>query len=99
MFTQVLGQALAFQPALSRCFHRFDEHALKGLQNANQTLVDKVHRFRQSKALLLDLDYTYGRQENATYNAHYRTVGFHPLLAFDGLTGDFFKVKLRKGSD
>lgn len=30
-------------------------------------------------------------------NAHYGTVGFHPLVAFDGLTGDFLKAKLRSG--
>lgn len=103
IFTQVLGQALASQPTLSRCLHRFDEQAIVQLQDANQALLDQVHRLRKAEALILDLDSThadtYGRQENATYNAHYRTVGFHPLLAFDDLTGDFLKAKLRKGSD
>lgn len=41
----------------------------------------------------LDLDSThsdtYGNQEEAAYNGHYGTTGYHPLVAFDGLTGDF----------
>lgn len=102
VFTQVLGTpALASQPSLSRFFHRFDTQAVEQLQAANQELVDKAHRLRQTEALLIDLDSTgaetYGQQESASYNAHYGTVGFHPLLAFNGLTGDFLKAQLRSG--
>lgn len=61
-----------------------------------------MHQFRESKALIFDLDSThsdtYGHQESAAYNAHYGTVGFHPLVAFDGVTGDFLKAKLRPGN-
>lgn len=103
VFTQVLGTpALASQPSLSRFFKRFDTQALDQLQTANQTLLDRVYHARQSKALIFDLDSThadtYGNQENSSYNAHYRTTGFHPLVAFDGLTGDFLKAKLRPGN-
>ena len=102
IFTQVLGTpALASQPSLSRFFKRFDTQALDQLQAANQELLDRVHRMRQSDTLLIDLDSshvdTYGNQEQASYNAHYGTVGFHPLVAFDGLTGDFLKAQLRPG--
>ncbi len=49
----------------------------------------------------MDLDSThadtYGEQEDATFNTHYGTIGFHPLVAFDGITGDFLKAKLRPG--
>lgn len=38
---------------------------------------------------------TYGQQEEATYDAHYQTVGFHLLVAFDSLIRDFLKAKLR----
>lgn len=52
--------------------------------------------------MIFDLDSThsdtYGEQESATYNSHYGTVGFHPLVAFDGITGDFLKAKLRPGN-
>ncbi|GKV67489.1 MULTISPECIES: IS1380 family transposase [unclassified Sporosarcina] len=103
VFTQILAKpALASQPSLSRFFHRFDSNALDQLQAANQTMLDQVHRARQAQALIVDLDSshadTYGQQEEAAYNAHYQTVGFHPLVAFDGLTGDFLKAKLRPGN-
>lgn len=51
---------------------------------------------------MIDLDSshadTYGKQEQASYNTHYGTVGFHPLVAFDGFTGDFLKAQLRPGN-
>ena len=52
--------------------------------------------------VFIDLDSThsdtYGNQESSSYNAHYGTMGFHPLVAFDGATGDFLKAKLRPGN-
>lgn len=103
IFTQVLGKsALASQPSLSRFFKRFDMEALNQLQAANQEILVRVHHDRQSKALIFDLDSThadtYGNQENSSYNVHYSTTGFHPLVAFDGLTGDFLKAQLRPGN-
>lgn len=103
VFTQVLNTpALASQPSLLRFFKRFDAQALDQLQAANQELLDRVHHVRQSETLIFDLDSThadtYGNQEKYSYNAHYRTLGFHPLVAFDGLTGDFLKAQLRPGS-
>ncbi len=103
IFTQVLDTpALASQPSLSRFFKRFDEQSLDQLQDGNQALLDKVHHARQFQTLLFDLDSThsdtYGQQVQSAYNAHYGTVGFHPLVAFDGLTGDFLKAKLRPGN-
>ena len=41
---------------------------------------------------------TYGNQEKTDYNAHYQTNGYRPLVAFDGLTGDFLKAELRSGN-
>jgi hypothetical protein len=103
VFTQVLGtHALASQPSLSRFFGRFESTSIEQLGQANQELLDKIHKFRDSKALIIDLDSThsdtYGHQESAAYNSHYGTVGFHPLVAFDGVTGDFSKAKLRPGN-
>jgi hypothetical protein len=107
VFTQILGTAaLASQPSLSRFFRRFDQQSIEQLEQANQELLDKVHKFRESeglpKALIFDLDSThsdtYGNQEEVAYNSHYGTVGFHPLVAFDGVTGDFLKAKLRPGN-
>jgi len=91
--------ALASQPSLSRFFKHFDVASLDQLQAANQELLGRVHRMRQSDTLLIDLDSshadTYGSQETASYNAHYGTIGFHPIVAFAGLTGDFLKAQLR----
>ncbi len=103
VFTQIIGtDALASQPTLSRFFRRFDAKSIEQLNQANQELLDNVHRFRESKSLLIDLDSThsdtYGNQESSAYNAHYGTIGFHPLVAFDGGTGDFLKAKLRPGN-
>lgn len=103
VFTQILGiDALASQPTLSRFFSRFDEQSMAQLNQANQEMIDKVHGHRQSQAVIFDLDSThadtYGEQESTAYNAHYGTVGFHPLVAFDGVTGDFLKAALRSGN-
>ncbi|WP_373893951.1 IS1380 family transposase [Virgibacillus sp. CBA3643] len=103
VFTQIVGtDALASQPSLSRLFPRFDDQSIEQLNQANQELLDKVHQFRESKALIFDLDSThadtYGEQESTAFNTHYGTVGFHPLVAFDGVTGDFMKAKLRPGN-
>jgi hypothetical protein len=103
VFTQIIGtDALASQPSLSRFFKRFDDQSIDQLNQANQELLDRIHRFRESRAIIFDLDSThsdtYGNQESAAYNAHYGTVGFHPLVAFDGVRGDFLKAQLRPGN-
>lgn len=57
---------------------------------------------RNDTELIIDLDSThsdtFGHQEQTDYNAHYQTYGYHPLVAFDGLTGDFLKAELRSGN-
>lgn len=71
-------------------------------QALNQALIDKVRLERHSTERVIDLDSThsdtFGKQEAAHYNAHYGTTGYHPLVAFDGLTGDFLKAELRSGN-
>ena len=103
VFTQIIGiPALASQPSLSRFYPRFDEESVEHLNQANQELLDKIHSFRKALSLFIDLDSThsdtYGEQESSSYNSHYGTMGFHPLVAFDGATGDFLKAKLRPGN-
>jgi hypothetical protein len=52
--------------------------------------------------VLLDLDSTllntYGKQEGEGFNFHYSAHGYHPLLCYDGLTGDLLKAELRDGT-
>lgn len=100
---RIIGtEALASQPSLSRFLDRFDTDSIDQLNQANQELLDRMRGYRDSDALILDLDSTHadthGDQEAANYNTHYGTVGFHPLVAFDGITGDFMKADLRPGS-
>ncbi len=103
VFTRVLDKpALASQPSLSRLFKRMDTQGVKQLDTANRELLDRIHHFREATELILDLDSSYaeahGHQEQTDYNTHYGVVGFHPLVAFDGLTGDFLKAQLRPGN-
>lgn len=91
--------ALASQPSLSRLFPRFDDQSIEQLNQANLELLDRVHQYRDAKSIVLDLDSThadtYGDQEDANFNTHYGTVGFHPLVTFDGVNRDFLKAKLQ----
>jgi hypothetical protein len=41
---------------------------------------------------------TFGSQEDANYNAHYQTLGYHPLVVFDANTGLFLGAVLRPGN-
>ena len=41
---------------------------------------------------------TYGNQESAAFNYHYQANGYHPLLCFDGMTGNLLKAELRPGA-
>ena len=100
--TLSLEDALASQPSISRFFDRITEQTIEDFQMFNQALIDQARLVRNDTDIIIDLDSThsdtFGRQEQTDYNAHYRTHGYHPLVAFDGLTGDFLKAKLRSGN-
>ena len=93
---------LASQSTISRFLERFTEKNIEELQTMNQALLDKVYPFHNDTDFIIDLDSThtdtFGRQEQANYNAHYQTYGYHPLVAFDGVTGYFLKAQLRAGN-
>lgn len=102
-FTQILGKkALASQPTISRCLNHFDIRMLETLEQLLLDFVEKAYAVNQPEYVVLDVDSTHidthGHQENSAYNYHYGTTGYHPLMVFDGLTGDLLKVELRKGS-
>ena len=54
------------------------------------------------QAVILDLDSTlldaYGKQEGSAFNFHYQSNGYHPLVCYDGLTGDLIKIQLCDGT-
>lgn len=96
-------EILASQPSISRFFDRVTEQTIEDFQTLNQKLIDQARLVRNDTNMIIDLDSThsdtFGGQERTDYNAHYQTNGYHPLVAFDGLTGDFLKAKLRSGNE
>ncbi|HAZ1111357.1 TPA: IS1380-like element IS1678 family transposase, partial [Enterococcus faecium] len=103
VFKAVLDRKeLASQSSLSRFLDRLSEENIHELQALNQELIDKARLIRNDTELIIDLDSThsdtFGHQEQTNYNTHYQTYGYHPLVAFDGLTGDFLKAELRSGN-
>lgn len=97
-----LEDALASQPTISHFFDRITEQTIADFQVFNQALIDQARLVRNDTDMIIDLDSThsdtFGSQEQTDYNTHYGTHGYHPIVAFDGLTGDFLKAKLRSGN-
>jgi hypothetical protein len=63
--------------------------------------IDKVHRRRSPKTIVLDMDSnenpTYGEQEGSTYNGHFTCTCYHPLFVFNQF-GDVERCALRPGN-
>ena len=63
--------------------------------------IDKVHRRRPPKTIVLDMDSsespTYGEQEGSAYNGHFGCTCYHPLFVFNQL-GDVERCALRSGN-
>ena len=104
VLTAVLGKAaLAFQPTLSRFFNRMDDATLRQFHDIMRRLRRVVYAIKKPPMLLLDLDSTlldtYGHQKGEGFNFHYQSHGYHPLVCYDGMTGDLLKIELRNGTD
>jgi hypothetical protein len=93
---------LPSQPTISRYNSRVSVGTLKSWEIINQLLQDNVYAIRPIEHILFDIDstnfQTYGDQYGSDYNSHYASNGYHPLLMFDGLTGDLIKPELRSGN-
>ena len=103
IFKAVLEKsALASQPTVSRFFNRMDEDTLKQFQEISRILRKRLYSIQMPQAVILDLDSTllaaYGKQEGRAFNFHYRSNGYHPLVCYDGITGDLIKIQLRDGA-
>ena len=63
--------------------------------------IDKVHRQRAPKMIVLDMDLsespTYGEQEGSAYNGHFACTCYHPLFVFNQF-GDVERCALRPGN-
>src|SRR5699024_1826778 len=92
-------EPLASQSSISRFYDRVVVETILTLQVLNQDLIDKARLVRNDTNMILDLDSTpsdtFGHQEQTAYNA---TNDYPLLVAFDGITGDFLKAKLRSGN-
>ena len=94
---------LASQPTLSRLENAVDRHACTRLAHA---LVAVYLRAREHDGvpahLLLDIDSTddptHGHQEGTAYHGYYGQHMYHPLLLFDGETGQLITALLRPGN-
>lgn len=101
VFTEILQKAhLASQPTISRSWNRMDETMLEQLNEISARMRDVIYSIKHPEQMLFDLDSTlldtYGYQDG--FNYHYQAHGYHPLLCFDGLTGDLLKAELRDGT-
>ena len=103
VFKSILEKnALASQPTVSRFFNRMNEETLSQFLTIGRILRKKIYSIQMPQAVILDLDSTlldaYGRQEGRAFNFHYQSNGYHPLVCYDGMTGDLIKVQLRDGT-
>lgn len=94
--------SLASQPMLSRFSHRLTKTTSKQFEQINETLLGNYYQIETPEHFIFDVDsthfQTYGNQYGNSFNAHYQAQGFHPLMVFDGMTGDCLKVELRAGN-
>ena len=103
VFTTLLEKSsLASQPTISRFFNRMDDTTLEQFDRIEKLMRDIVYSIKPPEHMLFDLDSTllntYGKQEGEAFNYHYQAHGYHPLLCFDGITGDMLKIEIRDGT-
>jgi len=103
LFQEVLEKDdLASQPTISRVNNKVNKNTMKQLQTANFNLLDKIYTSEPPEKIIFDLDSTnsktYGNQHGSAYNTHYGAEGYHPLLMYDGNSGDLIKAELRSGN-
>ena len=61
---------------------------LSGLAVINRELIARAEAIDSPRRVVLDMDSTeipvYGQQEQSSYNGHFETTCYHPLLMFNG---------------
>ena len=93
---------MASQPTLSRFFNRLDDDTLRQFYHLQREMRKIVYAYKNPEIIILDLDSslldTYGHQVGEGFNFHYQKHGLHPLVCYDGMTGDLLKIELRDGT-
>lgn len=97
------GRDLASQPTLSRLENAVDRTSCYRLAVAlGEVYLRQREREGVPTHLILDLDGTddptHGQQEGSAYHGYYRQHMYHPLLLFDGETGQLITAVLRPGN-
>jgi hypothetical protein len=95
------GQALSAQPTLSRFENAIDARAIKTLINdLEQSYVDELPA--DTSLVVLDIDgtddETHGNQQLTFFHGFYDHHMYHPLLVFDGDSGQLVSAILRPGN-
>lgn len=79
-----------------------DADTLMLFDDIDKSFKDIIYSITCPEHMPFDLDSTlfgtYGNQEEESFNFHYQVHGYHPLLCYDGLTGDLLKAELRDGT-
>jgi hypothetical protein len=77
------------------------EDNLAGLAALNRDLIAEAEAIDSPRRVVLDMDSTeipvYGEQEQSSYNGHFESTCYHPLLLFNR-GGDCLAAKLRPGN-
>jgi hypothetical protein len=99
----IAGHDLASQPTLSRLENCADRRTCERLAEALAALyLRRRERDGVPPRILLDCDSTddptHGDQEGSAYHGYYRQHMYHPLLVFDGDTGQLITAILRPGT-
>jgi Transposase DDE domain group 1 len=97
------GQELASQPTFSRLENAVDRRSCYRLAVAlGELYLRERERDGLPTHIILDLDGTddptHGQQEGSAYHGYYRQHMLHPLLVFDGETGQLITAVLRPGN-
>lgn len=97
------GRDLASQPTLSRLENAVDRRPCYRLALAlGELYLRERERDGIPTHVILDLDGTddptHGQQEGSAYHGYYRQHMLHPLLVFDGETGQLITAVLRPGN-
>jgi Transposase DDE domain group 1 len=101
------GKAPMDRAASASQMGRFETEWLAGPENLAALAdlpgqwIDAVHKRRQPRVVVLDMDSsespTYGAQEGSAYNGHFGCTCYHPLFVFNQL-GDLERCALRSGN-